>query len=101
MKSVAFVLEVAGSIPDDRRPTKIPFYCASNVFSVTEFEFEGSSRRRKFEKWKKFKVVLAIIIMYRFLPIRTRSSIWNSNLRMLLYLEQATIRVVVVNGIQD
>ena len=36
--------------------------CASDVFSVTKFEFEGSSRRRKFEKWKKFKVVLAIII---------------------------------------
>ena len=38
------------------------FLCASDVFSVTEFEFESSSRRINFEKWKKFKVVLAIIM---------------------------------------
>ena len=63
MKSVTFTLMVAGSILDGRIPSKVFLYCASDVFSVTEFEFEGSSRRRQFEKWKKFKVVLSSCIM--------------------------------------
>ena len=65
MESATLTLVVAGSNLDGRRSVKVFLcYCASDVFSVTEFEFQGSSRRRQFEKWKKFKVVLAIIMYH-------------------------------------
>ena len=67
-------LVVAGSNLQGRRSVKVfLYYCASDVFSVTEFEFEGSSRRRKFEKWKKFKVVLVAITMYIMLMSRRKN----------------------------
>ena len=43
MEIVTLTLVVAGSNLDGRRPVIVfLYYCASDVFSVTEFEFEGS-----------------------------------------------------------